>query len=146
MSALRETALAAIAVQLATADGSATVERERREPVELSADMAPMLVLTGGDLAADPAAEFGATHYQLEFVVTGTLAATDGLALSQAMSLLHAKVVSVLGNWQPAESGLGEVSEVSAEFRAYDIEESDIPAGEFTARFTILLIGPLLTS
>ena len=65
------------------------------------------------------------------------------LAIEQALSTLHARVVAALVGWTPQLPGIGEVSEEGAEFRLYDADESAKPAGEFAARFSVLCIGGL---
>jgi hypothetical protein len=51
--------------------------------------------------------------------------------------------VAAIVGWTPAVDELGEVSELGADFRLYDTEESRKPTGEFLARFSILAIAPL---
>lgn len=140
---LREAALAAIAARLAAELPDVPLERARRSPVDTDKEPMPRLVLTGTDWEADETAEPGQTDYTLGFVVAGYARATTDLGIEQALSDLHASAVAAIVGWTPAVDGLGEVSELGADFRLYDTEESRKPAGEFLARFSILAIAPL---
>jgi len=131
---LREAALAAIADRLAIALPDVVMERARRAPVDVDAELLPRLILRGEDWQADDTEEPGRTHYHLGFSVTGFASATTDLAAEQALSLLHARVVEALAGWTPSTAGLGDVAEQGAEF--------SLPAGEFLARFSLLAIGP----
>ena len=139
---LREAALAAIAARLATQLPDVTVERSRRAPVDVDTETLPRLVVRGEDWQADEAEEPGRTHYQVGFSVTGFVAGATDIEVEQGLSLLHARVVQALAGWTPADPGLGDVAEQSADFTLYDVEESARPAGEFLARFSILAVGP----
>lgn len=139
---LREAALAAIAARLAFSLPDAAVERARRAPVDTDAETLPRLVLRGDDLEADDTAEPSRTHYTIGFAVTGFVAAATDLAAEEALSLLHARVVSALAGWTPTDPGLGDVAERRAEFALYAADESARPAGEFLARFSILAVAP----
>lgn len=141
MTALRETALAAIAARLTSQIATATVERARRAPVDTDKESLPRLVLTGGDLAADETAEPGMTHYTFDFAVAGYAKARTDLALEQALSELQAKVTAALAGWEPGTDNIGNTTEIGAEFTLADAEESKTPAGSFVARFSILLIA-----
>jgi hypothetical protein len=141
MTALRETALAAIATRLTAQIPTATVERARRAPVDVTKERLPRLVVTGGDLAADESNEPGMTHYTLDFAVTGHATARTDLALEQALSDLQAKVTAALAGWQPATDNIGNTTEQGAEFVIADAEESAVPAGMVVCRFSILLIA-----
>ena len=140
-TALRETALAAIAARLVAQIPTATVERARRAPVDVDKETLPRLVLIGGDLDADESAEPGATHYTLTFSVTGTVRAKTDLLLEQALSDLHAKVAAALAGWEPAADQIGNITEQGAEFTMFDAEDSAVPVGQVAARFSILLIA-----
>lgn len=140
-TALREAALAAIATRLTAQIPTATVERARRAPVDVTKEKLPRLVLTGGDLAADESAEPGMTHYTLDFAVTGHATARTDLLLEQALSGLQAKVTAALAGWQPGTDNIGNTTELGAEFVIPDAEESAVPAGMVIARFSILLIA-----
>jgi hypothetical protein len=152
MTALRETALAAIVARLAGAIPAATVERARRAPVDIDKESLPRLVVTGTDWSADEAAEPLAVHYTLSFAVAGTLRAAvpkgadGGMQIDQALSALHDAVVDALSGWTPGIDGLGDPAQEGAEFRVLDAEESAGPAGEFTARFSMLCLGPLIAA
>ena len=139
---LREAALAAIADRLTTALPEVVVERARRAPVDVDAETLPRLILRGEDWQADDTEEPGRTHYRIGFSVAGIASATTDLAVEQALSLLHARVVETLAGWTPSTAGLGDVAEQSAEFSLYDAEDSARPAGEFLARFSMLAIAP----
>ena len=139
---LREAALAAIAARLSVQLPEVTVERSRRAPVDVDTEALPRLVVRGEDWQADEGEEPGRTHYQVGVSVTGFVAGATDLEVEQSLSLLHAQVVHALAGWTPAEPGLGDVSEQSADFTLYDIEESARPAGEVLARFSILAVGP----
>lgn len=142
-TALRETTLAAIAARLTAQITTATVERARRGPIDTDRETLPRLVLTGTDWTADEAAEPGMVHYTLGFAVAGYAGARTDLAAEQALSALHAQVIAALAGWTPATAGLGEPAEQDAEFRLYDAEESAKPAGEFVARFSVLITAAL---
>lgn len=142
-TSIREAALAVIATRLAAQIPTATVERARRAPVDTDKETLPRLVLAGADWTADEGAEPLAVHYTLGFAVVGYAAARTGLLTEQALSALHASVIAALAGWTPSEAGMGEPSEEGAEFRLFDTEESAKPAGEFTARFTMLCLAPL---
>jgi hypothetical protein len=144
MTALRETALAAIAARLTTQIPTATVERARRAAVDVDKEPLPRLVLTGTDWSADEAAEPLAVHYTLSFAVTGYVRARTDILAEQAMAELHASTVAALSGWTPSTSSLGEPAQEGAELRLLDAEESAKPVGEFTARFTMLCLGPLV--
>lgn len=146
MTALRETALAAIAARLVAQIPAATVDRARLAPVDIDKEALPRLALASTDWAADETAEPLAVHYTLSFVVTGYVRARTGLLAEQALSELHASTVAALSGWTPAAASLGEPAQEGSEFRLYDTEESAKPAGEFTARFTMLCIGPLIAA
>ena len=139
---LREAALAAVAARLSTQLSDVAVERSRRAPVDVDTEALPRLVVRGEDWQADEAEEPGRTHYRVGFSVTGFVADATDLEVEQGLSLLHARIVQALAGWTPAEPGLGDVAEQSADFTLYDVEESSRPAGEFLARFSILAVGP----
>jgi hypothetical protein len=138
---LREAALAAVAARLSAELPDATTERARRSAVDPVAE-GTRLVLTGDDWAADTSQQPGVVHYTLGFSIAGYLAAGSDLAAEQALSALHARVVSALCGWTPADPGLGEPVELGAEFELYDAEDSARPAGEFRARFEMLALAP----
>jgi hypothetical protein len=139
---LREAVLAAIAERIITGLPDVALDRARRAPVDVEVEALPRLVLRGEEIEADDTEEPGRTHYRIGFVVSGIAAAASDLAAEQALSTLHARLVSLLAGWTPAAAGLGDVAEQGAEFRMYDTEESALPVGEFLARFSILAIGP----
>jgi len=140
---IRETALAAIVARLAAQIPTATVERARRAPVDVEKETLPRLVVTGIDWTADETAEPGITHYTLDFTVQGYAKARTDLATEQALGTLLASTVAALAGWTPTESGLGEPAEAGAELGLYDAEDSAKPAGEFTARFSMLCLAAL---
>lgn len=139
---LREAALAAIVERIITGLPDVALDRARRAPVDVEAETLPRLVLRGEEIEADDTEEPGRTHYRIGFVVSGFAAGVSDLAAEQALSVLHARLISLLAAWTPAAPGLGDIAEQGAEFRMYDTEESTLPAGEFLARFSILAIGP----
>lgn len=132
---LREAALAAIAARLVVVLPDVPVERARRAPVDVDTEALPRLVLRGEEWDANESQEPGATHYRIAFSVVGTVRAKADLEAEQALSALHADVITALAGWTPDEPGLGDVAEVSTEFRLFDADESARPAGEFIARF-----------
>jgi len=140
---LRETALAAIAARLVASIPAAVVERARRTVVNTDKELLPRLILTGTSWEADETAEPGVTHYTMGFVVQGFARAATDLALEQALSALHAATIAALAGWTPTQDGLGEASEEGADFELYDAVDSEKPAGEFTARFSMLCLAPL---
>ena len=139
---LREAALAAVADRLTNALPDVAVERARRAPVDVDAEILPRLILRGEEWQADDTEEPGRTHYRIGFSITGFASATTDLAAEQALSLLHARIVEALAGWTPSTDGLGDIAELSAEFSLYDSEVSARPAGEFLARFSMLAIAP----
>ena len=143
MTALRETALAAIAARLTAQIATATVERARRAPVDVDTADLPLLVLAGTDWTPDETAEPLAVHYTLGFSVTGYVRARTDILAEQAMSDLHSSVTAALSGWTPAADSLGEPAQEGAELRLLDAEESAKPVGEFVARFSMLCLGPL---
>ena len=142
-TAIREVALAAIATRLTAEVPTATVERSRRSPVDTDTETLPRLVLTGTDWNADETAEPLIVHYTLGFAVTGYARGISDLATEQAVTDLHAKVVDALAGWTPTTANLGQPSEEGADHRLFDADESAKPAGEFTARFSMLVLAPL---
>lgn len=138
-TAIRETALAAIAARLVADIPTATVERARRAPVDTDREPLPRLVLTGTDWAADETGEPLTTHYTLGFAVQGFARATTDLALEQALSALHAAVIAALTAEDFTAAGFVDVTELDADFTLYDTEDSAKPAGDFSARFSLLL-------
>jgi hypothetical protein len=135
---LLETATAAIAARLTAQVTTATVERSRRDPVDLDKETLPRLVLIVTSWEADETAEPLATHYTMAFSVTGYAKGRTALLADQATSTLHAATVAALMAWTPSESGLGEPAEEGADRRLLDTEESAAPVGEFVARFSML--------
>lgn len=146
MTALRETAIAAIATRLTTQIPTATVERARRAPVDLDGTGFPYLIVAGTDWTPDESAEPLVIHYTLGITITGIVRARTDILAEQAMHELHSQVTAALVGWTPATDGLGEPAQADAEFRLIDAEESAKPAGEFTARFTMLCLGPLIAA
>lgn len=142
MTPLREAALAAVAAQLASAVPGATVERARRAPVDTDAEALPRLIVTGTDWAADTTQQPGATHYTIGFDVVGYAGAATDLGAEQAVSALHAAVITALAGWTPDAGGISDVAEDSASFRTYAADESARPAGAFVARFSLLAVAP----
>lgn len=139
---LREAALAAVAARLGAVLPDAPVERARRAPVDTDTEALPRLILHGDAWTADDGQEPGATHWTIGFTVAGYARGRSDLAAERALSDLHARVVAALAGWTPDILNLGDVVEESAEFRLYDAEESAKPAGEFSARFNLLAVGP----
>lgn len=139
---LREAAMAAIAARLVAQMPDVVVERARRSAVVIDEETLPRLILRAEDMAADDTEEPARTHYTLTFSVACVAAAATDLAIEQALSLLHARVVDALAAWTPADPGLGDIQERGAEFRLYEAEESAQPAGEFIAGFAMLAVGP----
>ena len=136
---LRELALAAIATRL-DAQTTATVERARRAPVDVDKDSLPHLNLTGGDWQADVTAEPLQTHYTMAFIVTGHVRARTDILAEQATSALHASTVAALTTWEPSVDGKDTPIEEGADIALLDVEESEKPAGRFSARFTVLIV------
>ncbi len=146
MTALRETALAAIAARLTAQVPGATVERARRAPVDIDKETLPRLVLAATDWAADESVEPLVVHYTLAFTVAGYARARTDLAAEQALSELHASAAAALSGWTPTDAGLSSPQQEDSEMRLYDADESDNPAGEFALRFTMLCTGPLIAA
>jgi hypothetical protein len=146
MPTLRETALAAIATRLASQLSGVALDRARFGPVDVDKEPLPRVVLSSAELTADETAEPLTVHYTLSFAVQGycTVARGTAPAVEIATSTLHARVVAALSGWTPAEPGLGEPSEEGADFSIYQAEDSAKPVGEFTARFSMLCLGPLI--
>jgi hypothetical protein len=137
-TAIRETALAAIAARLVAECTTATVERARRSPVDTDVEPLPRLVIAGTDWTADETQEPGGTHYTLGFQVVGYAGGTSDLAAERALSALHASVVAALCG-EDFATGLRDVTELDADFNLYDTDTSAKPAGEFSARFSTLI-------
>ena len=142
MTPLREAALAAVTVRLATTVAGAVVERARRAPVDTDSEALPRLIVTGTKWTADLTQEPGITHYAIGFDVIGYVSAATDVAAEQAVSALHAAVLSALASWTPDAAGLSDVEEEGAVFRAYAADESARPAGAFAARFSLLAVAP----
>jgi hypothetical protein len=140
---IREAALAAIATRLAAQITDVPIERARRAAVAVDTEALPRLGLAATGFEADETVEPLAVHYTLSFAVTGYVKARTDLALDQAMSALHARVVAALSGWTPTTGGLGEPAEEGVEFSPLDPDESKIPAGTFTARYSMLCIAAL---
>ena len=141
--ATREEALAAIAARLTAQVPTATVERARRAPVDLDTETLPRLVLAGTDWSADETAEPLIVHYTLSFAVTGYVMARSDLLAEEALGALHALVVAALSGWTPATAGLAVPVEEGADFGLYDTDDSTKPAGDFTARFSMLCLAAI---
>jgi hypothetical protein len=148
MTAMRETAIAAITARLAAQLTGVAVERARFGDVDTDNEPLPRLLVTAGDLAADESAEPLVVHYTLSFTVQGWCTVARGTAaqVDQATSELHARTVAALSGWTPAEAGIGEPAEEGAEMRVVPSDESAKPLGEFTARFSLLILGPLIAT
>lgn len=149
MTPIREALLAAIAARLAAELPEIPVERARRSPPDPEVEGEfPRLVVRGGDLSSSDSESFGETFYGVGAVVTGYVAAppdaeNQDLACEQALSLLHARVVTALVAWQPDGTDLNEVRDAgTADFLVYDIEDSAVAAGEFTAAFEAVSLRP----
>lgn len=140
---IRETALAAIAARLTAQCPTATVERTRRAPVDIDNEPLPRLVVTAADWQADETVEPLVVHYTLSFAVQGYAKARTNILAEQAVGALHALTVAALSGWTSATDRLGDVVEEGSEFSLYDAEDSKVPAGEFTARFSMLVLAPL---
>lgn len=140
---IREAALAAIATRLAAQITDVPIERARRAPVAVGDETLPRLILYGTGFDADETVEPLVVHYTLSFAIVGYCRAGTDLALDQAFAALHARVVAALSGWTPSAAGLGEPVEEGVEFEPLAPEESKIPAGSFTARFSILCLAAL---
>lgn len=138
---LREAVLSAVTAQLLAQLPDVPADRARRAPVDPDKEKLPRLAVIGGDMTADETQEPGRTHYRVEFGVVGYAKGKTDLEAEQALSLLHARAVEALAGWTPAAAGLSDVAEEGAEFTLYDVADSATPAGEFTARFSMLAVA-----
>jgi hypothetical protein len=146
---IREKLLALVADRLADVMSDIPVERARRSiPSEDIEGEFPRLIVKGGDLTSSDGEGFGETTYAVEAVVTGYAKASpydddQDLSCEQALSALHARVVAALVGWQPDGTDLNEVRDGGgASFIVYDLEESAVAAGEFSATFEAVSIRP----
>ena len=137
---VREAALAAVAARLLAQMPDVALDRARRASVDTDNETLPRMILRGEDMDADDTQEPGWTHYRIGFAVVAFARAASDLAVEQALSLLHARIIAVLAGWVPAASGLGDVAEVGAEFALFEAEDSAKPAGECIARFSMLAV------
>jgi hypothetical protein len=149
MTPIREKLLADVTERLASTVTDVPVERARRAiPNEDIEGDFPRLIVRGGDLASSDGEGYGETTYAVGVVVTGYAKASpydddQDLSCEQALSALHARVVAALVSWQPDGVDLNEVREGGqAEFISYDLDESAVAAGEFTATFEAISIRP----
>lgn len=142
MANVRDAALAAIHARL-SAEFIDPVDRGRRAPVDLAHEQLPRLVLSGGNVEANTTMEPGYTHYTIEFEVAAYVTGTSDADLEVQQSNYFADIVAALGGgWQPATTGLGEVTELGAEFNTIPAAESKARVAEVVCRFTILAITP----
>lgn len=141
--ATREQAIAAVAARLTTQCPTATVERARRAPVDTDTERLPRLVVTAVDWQADNTVEPLVIHNTLSLAVTGYAKAKTDVLAEQALGTLHALVVAALSGWTPSVDGLGDLVDEGADFLLIDAEDSKAPAGEFTARFSMLVLAPM---
>ena len=153
MTALIETALAAIATRLAAQIPGVPIDRARRAEVNLNTEPLPRLRLEAIEWAADETIEPLVVHYTLSFAVGGYVRAADGLQAAaadlsawQRATELQAQVVAALSGWTPAEPGLGDAAQDGTDINLADADDSKIAAAEFTARFTMLCLGPLIAA
>jgi hypothetical protein len=149
MTPIREYLLAAVANRLAEMIPDVPVERARRAvPNEDIEGEFPRLIVRGGDLMSSDGEGYGETTYTVGAVVTGYAKASpyeddQDLSCEQALSALHAQVVAALMGWQPDGTDLNEVRDGGgADFIVYDLEESAVAAGEFSATFEAVSIRP----
>lgn len=136
-----EAAIAAVTIRLMSTIPTATVERDRRAPVDVDAETLPRLVVRFDGLEADTTQEPGYTHHRLDLVVSGYAAGPSETDAAQALYALHASVVTALAGWTPDTAGLGDVSELGAEFALLDADQSEAHAGDFVARFSMLAVS-----
>lgn len=145
MTAIRETAIAAITARLTAQLSGVTVERARFGDVDTDNESLPRVLLTATDWEPDETAEPMVVHYTLGVTVQGWCTVARGTAtqIDQAASELAASIVAALTGWTPATAGLGEPAELGAEIRVVPSEESAKPLGEVTVRFSMLCLAPL---
>lgn len=136
---IREAVLAAIAARLAAQLTGVTVLRSYR--ATLDPRQCPAVVLTGTSMDAEEDVSFGETQWRIGFAVAGYITATTDLGADQALSDLHARVVTAL---QDHDLGPGFVQSNigNAQFELYPAEDSAKPAGEFAASFEALAMTP----
>ena len=139
---LREAAIAAIAARLTEQMPDVAIERARRSPIVVEQESLPRIVVRGEEMGADDSQEPGRTHYTISVSISAVTSHGTDMGLEQALSLLHARIVDALAGWTPSEPGLGDLAEQEAEFRLYDLDESERPAGEVLARFSMLAVSP----
>jgi hypothetical protein len=143
---IRDRIAALVTARLGDEIPDVPVEQARRAIVDN--DEFPRLVVLAGNVTASDTAGFGETTYVIGVIVVGYASAdpdaeNQDLSCQQALSALHARVVRALAAWQPDGIDLNEVRESgTAEFIAYDLDDSSEAAGEFTASFDAESIRP----
>lgn len=140
-----ESAMAVVAARLTAQLSGVTVERARFGDVDTDNEALPRLLVTVADWSADETQEPLVVHYTLAFAVQGwcTVSRGTALAVQQAASTLHARVVAALSGWLPTESGLGGPAEEGVEFEPPSAENSTKPIGAFTARYSMLCLATI---
>lgn len=134
-----DAALEAVAERLREVITDVPVETDRRsEPAD---DEFPLLVVTQEDDEPDNGEILGDTIYHQTIAVSGFHRAfgtqNPETEARRAVNRLRARVVmALLESWAFPEP-IEQVLEASCETTFYDAEESALPAGEFTARFTL---------
>lgn len=136
---IREAVLAAVAARLTASIAGVTVLRARRAPVDPR--NCPALVLRGGQMSADEDQSFGETLWRIGFSITGLFTAATDLAAEQAGSDLHAKVIAALQGFDLGPATI-QPNVLNADFDLYPVEDSAVPAGEFTAEFEATAMTP----
>lgn len=134
--------MAAVEARLRAMLPAVPVDRARRGEIDIATERLPRLVLQPEDVSADETQSPGYTHYTLTFAVVATLLGTTDLDLEQRLNAMHADLIAALAGWQPSTTGLGDVAQLGAEFNVYDPSTSKKPAGEVSARFSMLAVLP----
>ena len=136
---IREAVLAAVASRLAAIITDVPIERAQR--AEPAVEAMPCLIIQGGDIVADEEQSPGECFWRVEFTVQGYAAGASDLACENALSLLHARVVSALQAWDPP-APLVQFTTLDAAYDIFDVEQSAQPAGVFAARFHCQAVTP----
>ncbi len=128
----------AVVGRLAAALPSIPCERARRAEVEQQER--PLLVVSIGDMRANPNASFGETFWDVTFVVTGfpAAASTDVLA-EDGIGTMAQQIIEALDAQALPRPGGGDLTTgvfaAAIEPRLYGAEEHGAPMGEVSVTF-----------
>ena len=144
MRTFADAALEAVAERLTDAIPEVPVETDRRSDVP-DEDFPRLVVVDEGD-EPDHTQSPGETFYRLIIAVTGYARAYGTEApdteARQAVNALRAQVIQALHGYQSPDGVVVDAIEASCDRRIYDADESTLPAGEFTSRWSIVTVTP----